>query len=182
MAKPPMEPPPGFDDLSVEEKIEYVNALWDRILRIDRADADELYNDFVIQKIERGLADADAGRVIPHEVVKQLIRITHDPEVMGGQPCIRGMRVTVGTVVGLLAAGRSEAEILESYPYLEREDIAAALAHAAWRSQEIDLAWDADEWDDLKLIEQRRDDLEANPDDSVSWEEVREEVNAKLKR
>lgn len=58
---------------------------------------------------------------------------------MGGRPCIRGMRVTVGTIVGLLAAGRSEAEILEAYPYLEREDIAAALAYAAWRSQEIEV-------------------------------------------
>lgn len=68
-----------------------------------------------------------------------LSRITQDPAVMGGRPCIRGMRVTVGTVVGLLAAGRSEAEILEAYPYLEREDIAAALAYAAWRSQEIEV-------------------------------------------
>lgn len=66
-------------------------------------------------------------------------RITQDPTVMGGRPCIRGMRVTVGTIVGLLAAGRSEAEILEAYPYLEREDIAAALAYAAWRSQEIEV-------------------------------------------
>lgn len=68
-----------------------------------------------------------------------LSRITQDPTVMGGRPCIRGMRVTVGTIVGLLAAGRSEAEILEAYPYLEREDIAAALAYAAWRSQEIEV-------------------------------------------
>lgn len=68
-----------------------------------------------------------------------LSRITQDPAVMGGRPCIRGMRVTVGTIVGLLAAGRSEAEILEAYPYLEREDIAAALAYAAWRSQEIEV-------------------------------------------
>ncbi len=66
-------------------------------------------------------------------------RITRDPAVMGGRPCIRGMRVTVGTVAGLLAAGRSEGEILEAYPYLEREDIAAALAYAAWRSQEIEV-------------------------------------------
>lgn len=68
-----------------------------------------------------------------------LSRITQDPAVMGGRPCIRGMRVTVGTIVGLLAAGRSEAEILEAYPYLEREDIAAALGYAAWRSQEIEV-------------------------------------------
>lgn len=57
-----------------------------------------------------------------------LRRITRDPAVMGGRPCIRGMRVTVGTVVGLLAAGRTEAEILEAYPYLEPDDIRAALS------------------------------------------------------
>ncbi len=68
-----------------------------------------------------------------------LKRITHDPQVMGGRPCIRGMRVTVGTIVGLLAAGRSIDEILEAYPYLEKDDITAALTYAAWRSEEVDL-------------------------------------------
>jgi len=58
---------------------------------------------------------------------------------MGGRPCIRGLRVTVGTVVGLLAAGRTPDEILGAYPYLEREDIQAALAYAAWRAQEIEV-------------------------------------------
>lgn len=53
-------------------------------------------------------------------------RITLDPEVMGGKPCIRGLRLTVGTVLGLLAAGHTEEEILRAYPYLEREDIQAA--------------------------------------------------------
>jgi uncharacterized protein (DUF433 family) len=66
-------------------------------------------------------------------------RITHDPAVMGGKPCIRGLRVTVGTVVGLLAAGRSEAEILRAYPYLEAEDIRAALSYAAWRTEESEV-------------------------------------------
>ncbi len=56
-------------------------------------------------------------------------RITIDPAVMGGKACIRGMRVTVGTVVGLLASGRSPADILESYPYLEQEDIEQSLAY-----------------------------------------------------
>lgn len=65
-----------------------------------------------------------------------LDRITIDPAVMGGKACIRGMRVTVGTVVGLLATGRSAAEILEAYPYLEREDIEQSLAYAAWRLEE----------------------------------------------
>lgn len=63
-------------------------------------------------------------------------RITLDPLVMGGKPCIRGLRVTVGTVLGLLAAGRSVEEILKAYPYLEADDIRDALAYAAWRSQE----------------------------------------------
>jgi uncharacterized protein (DUF433 family) len=66
-------------------------------------------------------------------------RITHDPAVMGGKPCIRGLRVTVGTVVGLLAAGRSRDEILAAYPYLEPEDIDQALAYAAWRLEEQEL-------------------------------------------
>jgi len=66
-------------------------------------------------------------------------RITRDPEVMGGKPCLRGMRVTVGTIVGLLAAGHSHAEILTAYPYLEEEDIPQALAYAAWRVEEIEL-------------------------------------------
>ncbi len=68
-----------------------------------------------------------------------LERITHDPNVMGGRPCIRGLRVTVGTLLGLLAAGRPESEILEAYPYLERADVHAALAYAAWRTQETEL-------------------------------------------
>ena len=58
---------------------------------------------------------------------------------MGGRPCIRGMRITVGTVVGLLGAGRSFEEVLTAYPYLERDDVLAALSFAAWRSQEVDL-------------------------------------------
>lgn len=57
-------------------------------------------------------------------------RITNDPEVMGGKPCIRGLRVTVGTIVGLLSARRTHEEILRAYPYLEPEDIDAALAYA----------------------------------------------------
>jgi len=68
-----------------------------------------------------------------------LARITHDPAVMGGRPCLRGMRLTVGTVVGLLGAGHSVDEILLAYPYLENEDIRAALAYAAWRPDEIEL-------------------------------------------
>ena len=62
--------------------------------------------------------------------MENLSRITFDPAVMGGKACIRGLRVTVGTVVGLLTAGRSYEEILKAYPYLEREDIDQALAYA----------------------------------------------------
>ena len=69
-------------------------------------------------------------------MMRTLDRITIDPAVMGGKACIRGMRVTVGTVVGLLASGCSPADILESYPYLEQEDIEQSLAYAAWRLEE----------------------------------------------
>lgn len=67
-----------------------------------------------------------------------LSRITFDPNVMGGKPCIRGMRVTVGTVVGLVASGHSNDEILQAYPYLEEADISEALSYAAWRAEEIE--------------------------------------------
>lgn len=70
--------------------------------------------------------------------MRKLTRITFDPKVMGGKPCIRGMRVTVGTIVGLLAAGHTEAEVLEAYPYLEEEDLREALAYAAWRAEEVE--------------------------------------------
>ena len=74
-----------------------------------------------------------------HDGRGEFSRITFDPEVMGGKPCIRGLRVTVGTLVGLVAAGRSDAEILTAYPYLEAEDIREALAYATWRVEERDL-------------------------------------------
>lgn len=66
-------------------------------------------------------------------------RITFNPAIMGGKPCIRGMRVTVGTIIGLLAIGYNETDILKAYPYLEKEDIAASLLYAAWRVEEIEL-------------------------------------------
>jgi uncharacterized protein (DUF433 family) len=66
-------------------------------------------------------------------------RITRDPEVMGGKPCIRGMRVTAGTLVGLVASGLSTGQILKAYPYLEEEDIREALAYAAWRVEEVEV-------------------------------------------
>jgi uncharacterized protein (DUF433 family) len=71
--------------------------------------------------------------------MKTLNRITFDPEVMGGKPCIRGMRVTVGMIVGLMASGHEKEEILRLYPYLEPNDIDEALAYAAWRAEEIEV-------------------------------------------
>lgn len=68
--------------------------------------------------------------------MKQLTRITFDPSIMGGKACIRGLRVTVGMIIGLLASGRSHEEILKAYPYLDPEDIDQALAYAAWRVEE----------------------------------------------
>ncbi len=66
----------------------------------------------------------------------QLNRITQQPGVMGGKACIRGMRVTVGMIVGQISTGYSVDEILVDYPYLEREDIMQALRYAAWRAEE----------------------------------------------
>ena len=71
--------------------------------------------------------------------MEALDRITWNPAVMGGKPCIRGIRMTVGTVVGMLASGRTNAEVLAAYPFLEEEDIRQALQCAAWRVQEIDV-------------------------------------------
>jgi uncharacterized protein (DUF433 family) len=71
--------------------------------------------------------------------MKGLSRITRDPTVMGGKPCIRGMRVTVGTIVGLMASGQTATDILDAYPYLEEEDIREALAYAAWRVEETEV-------------------------------------------
>jgi uncharacterized protein (DUF433 family) len=68
--------------------------------------------------------------------MRELDRITQKPDVMGGKACIRGMRVTVGMVVGQIGAGHNVDEILADYPYLEREDIMQALRYAAWRSEE----------------------------------------------
>ena len=69
-------------------------------------------------------------------------RITQNPAVMGGKPCIRGLRVTVGMIVGQIGAGQSIDQLLADYPYLQREDVLEALRYAAWRAQEreIDLA------------------------------------------
>jgi len=69
----------------------------------------------------------------------QLDRITQQPDVMGGKACLRGMRVTVGTIVGQIGAGRTMDQVLVDYPYLEREDVLQALRYAAWRSEEREI-------------------------------------------
>ena len=71
--------------------------------------------------------------------MKKLDRITFHPDVMGGRPCIRGLRVTAGMIAGLVATGHAHAEILKLYPYLEEEDITQALKYAAWRAEEVEL-------------------------------------------
>lgn len=81
------------------------------------------------------------GTVFPEgrRAVTKFNRITLDPMVMGGKPCIRGLRVTVGTIVGLMASGHSNVEILRAYPYLVEEDLREALAYAAWRVEEVEV-------------------------------------------
>lgn len=71
--------------------------------------------------------------------MERLDRISQRPEMMGGKACIRGTRVTVGTVVGMIGAGVGIDEILVDYPYLERDDILQALRYAAWRAEERDV-------------------------------------------
>ncbi|PSJ61769.1 DUF433 domain-containing protein [Kumtagia ephedrae] len=63
-------------------------------------------------------------------------RITLEPGKMGGRPCIRGMRVTVGMIVAQIGAGHSVDDVLADFPYLEREDVMQALRYAAWRADE----------------------------------------------
>jgi uncharacterized protein (DUF433 family) len=76
------------------------------------------------------------------EAIAMLDRITADPRQMGGVPCIRGLRIPVSTIVGMIADGMSSSEILDAYPDLESEDIAQALRYAAYltKDREIELA------------------------------------------
>jgi uncharacterized protein (DUF433 family) len=71
--------------------------------------------------------------------MEQLDRITMRPDQMGGRPCIRDMRVTVGMLVSQIAAGQTIDELLTDFPYLEREDISQALRYAAWRAEEREI-------------------------------------------
>jgi uncharacterized protein (DUF433 family) len=68
-----------------------------------------------------------------------LDRITQQPGMMGGKACIRGMRVTVGMIVGQIGAGRTIEELLAEYPYLEREDVLQALRYSAWLAEEREI-------------------------------------------
>jgi uncharacterized protein (DUF433 family) len=72
--------------------------------------------------------------------MEPLDRITQQADMMGGRACIRGMRVTVGMIVGQIGAGRSVEDLLADYPYLERDDILQALRYAAWRAEEREIA------------------------------------------
>jgi len=69
----------------------------------------------------------------------QFSRITHNPAIMGGKACIRGMRVTVGNVLEQLSTGRSIEALLGDFPYLEKEDVLEAIRYAAWRMQEREI-------------------------------------------
>lgn len=71
--------------------------------------------------------------------MRQLDRITQQPGMMGGKACIRGMRVTVGMLVGQIGAGHTFEEILADYPYLEREDVLQAVRYAAWLAEEREI-------------------------------------------
>jgi uncharacterized protein (DUF433 family) len=71
--------------------------------------------------------------------MKDFTRITQNPTVMGGKPCIRGLRVTVGAIVAQLGTGGTIDRLLEDYPYLQREDVLEALRYAAWRAQEREI-------------------------------------------
>ncbi|HTA56108.1 MAG TPA: DUF433 domain-containing protein [Candidatus Acidoferrales bacterium] len=71
--------------------------------------------------------------------MESLDRVTQQPEVMGGRACIRGMRVTVGMIVGMIGVGHSVEEVLADYPYLEREDVMQALRYAAWLAEEREI-------------------------------------------
>src|SRR5277367_1252502 len=93
----------------------------------------------------------------------ELERITLNPMIMGGKPCIRGMRITVGTIVGLVASGASFEEVLQLYPYLESEDIRAAVAYAAWLTDPFGLsplgcqAKDRQSRDEMRYSRDRRE-------------------------
>ena len=70
--------------------------------------------------------------------MSEFARITRNPKVMGGKPCIRGLRMTVGMIVGQMAEGASPEELLKEFPLLEREDIFEAMRYAAWIASNLE--------------------------------------------
>ena len=72
--------------------------------------------------------------------MEQFDRITQDPGIMGGKPCIRGMRITVSRILSQIGAGETIEELIDDYPYLEREDILQSLQYAAWLAQGYEIA------------------------------------------
>jgi uncharacterized protein (DUF433 family) len=99
----------------------------------------EFWRHFGDGRKERLLEQAYGATMDVEHHMTPLTRITLDPDVMGGKPCIRGMRITVGTIVGLVASGRTVPEILAAYPYLEEADVREALTYAAWRVEETEV-------------------------------------------
>ena len=91
------------------------------------------------ESIWQDFTTGSRSTILKNNMTKPFDRITFDSGVMGGKACIRDLRVTAGTLAGLVAAGRSVPEILNAYPYIEEEDIRQALAFAAWRLEEIDI-------------------------------------------
>ena len=82
-----------------------------------------------------------------------LDRITADPIHMGGIPCIRGLRIPVATIIGLLAEKMTNKEILEAYPDLEQEDINQALRFAAYMTKEKEIPIKATAWSSLLIMQ-----------------------------
>jgi uncharacterized protein (DUF433 family) len=89
-----------------------------------------------------GLDKGGHRSIIVVEAIAMFDRITADPRQMGGVPCIRGLRIPVSTIVGMIADGMSSSEVLDAYPDLESEDIVQALRYAAYltKDREIELA------------------------------------------
>lgn len=73
-------------------------------------------------------------------IVDAFTRITQNPAIMGGKPCIRGTRITVGMIVAQIGAGLTIDQLLADYPHLQRNDVLEALRYAAWRAQEREIA------------------------------------------
>lgn len=103
-------------------------------------------------------------------------RITVNPAVCTGKPCIRNLRFPVSRLLGLLAAGQTREEILQAYPYLESADIDQALGYAASLAEDETVPVTDDQKQEL---DRRLDDLDRNPEAGRTWEEFRSELERK---